>query len=73
MKPKIKKYSDEYLKRVMNPADFVQWLKLKEKGERLGAMVQNPNAKGMHSDATRGMKKLSIQKCRLLKKYGLET
>lgn len=60
------------LKEIMNEADYLQWLKYEEKGERLGEIVNNPKCKGKYAaDASAGMKKLFNQKRRLLKKYGL--
>ena len=60
------------LKEIMNEADYLQWLKYEEKGERLGAIISNPKCKGRYAaDATSGMRKLFLAKRRLLKKYGL--
>ena len=60
------------LKEIMNEADYLQWFKYEEKGERLGEIVRNPKCKGRYAaDATSGMRKLFLAKRRLLKKYGL--
>lgn len=69
--PKMKHYATDYIKTVFNDADFAEWLKLNEKGERLGAIIRNPAARSQHSDASRGIQKIGIKRGRLLKKYNL--
>ena len=59
------------LKEIMSEADYLQWLKYEEKGERLGEIINNPKAGRYAKDASNGMRKLFNQKRRLLKKYGL--
>lgn len=67
----VKEDRTEYYKSVMSAADFELWTKYQEKGKRLGDIINNPNARGMHNDATRGIQKLGKQKIKLLQKYNL--
>lgn len=67
----VKEDRTEYYKSVMSAADFELWTKYQEKGKRLGDIINNPNARGMHNDATRGIQKLGKQKMKLLQKYNL--
>lgn len=57
---------------IMSEADYMEWLKLEEKGARLGEIVNNPKCKGRYAaDATAGMRKIFLRKRKLLKKYNL--
>lgn len=67
---RVNEYTPEMVKRIMNEADYAAYVKLDEKGKRLGEIINN--SKGMASgDAARGAKKVNNGKRRLLKKYGI--
>jgi len=63
----------ENLKNIMSEADYTLWVKLEERGKRIGEIINDPKCNGNYKyDAVRGAKKIFHQKQRLLKKYGLK-
>ncbi len=59
------------MEKVMNPEDYKRWVEMEEKGRRLAEIINNPKAKSQHKDASRGMKKIGINRRMLLRKYGI--
>lgn len=63
-------FKAEQLKSIFNQEDFNQWVKLEEKGKRLGEIIRTASGR-YAADATAGMQKIASNKRRLLRKYGL--
>lgn len=62
-------FKAEELKKIFNEADYNQWLKLEEKGKRLGEIIRNGGR--MAKDASAGVRKIAMNKRILLRRYGL--